>query len=189
MSTASKTYLTPEEYLVLDNQSEFRNEYVEGEIFAMAKASKNHRNVVLNLTSNLRIHLAGSSCRVDGPECRVFIPAKTAYVYPEVLVTCGEEQYLGESDDTLLNPLLVIEVLSPSTEDYDHGKKFNYYRSLPSFREYLLIAQDRVSVEHFCYQEPGFWTLREYVKRSDEISFQNVPAKLALQNIYENILV
>jgi Uma2 family endonuclease len=188
MSSASK-FITPEEYLELDNQSEFRNEYVEGEIFAMAKASKNHRSLVLNLTHHLRIHLAGSSCRVDGQECRVFVSARTVYLYPDVLVTCGEEQYLGESDDTLLNPLLVIEVLSPSTEDYDHGKKFAYYRSLPSFREYLLVAQDRVSVEHFYYQEPGVWTFREYLQRSSEIEFKSIPAALSLQSIYENIIV
>ena len=189
MSTASKSYLTPEEYLAFDNQSEFRNEYVEGEIFAMAKASKNHRNIVLNLTPHLGINLAGTSCRVDGPECRVFIPARTVYAYPDVLVTCGEEQYLGESDDTLLNPLLVIEVLSPSTEDYDHGKKFAYYRSLPSFREYLLVVQNRVSVEHFYYQEPGVWTFREYLQASGEIEFRRIPVILSVESVYEKIMV
>jgi len=143
----------------------------------------------LNLTHHLRIHLAGSSCRVDGPQCRVFIPARTAYVYPDVLVTCGEEQYLEDSEQTLLNPILVIEVLSPSTEDYDHGKKFAYYRSLPSFREYLLVAQDQVSVEHFYYQEPKVWTFREYLQRSDEIGFKSIPAALSLQSVYEKVPV
>ncbi len=189
MSTASKPYLSSEEYLALDNQSEFRNEYADGELFAMAKASKNHRDIVLNLTRHLAINLVGSSCRVDGPECRVFIPAKTVYVYPDVLVTCGEELYLGESDDTLLNPLLVIEVLSPSTEDYDHGRKFGHYRSLPSFQEYVLVAQDRVSVGHFYLQEPGVWTFREYLQRSAELKFQSIPAGLPLESIYERIMI
>ena len=155
----------------------------------MATVSKNHRSIVLNLTRHLAIKLAGSSCRVDGPQCRIFVPARTVYLYPDVLVTCGEEQYLEDSQQTLLNPLLVIKVLSPSTEDYDHGKKFAYYRSLPSFREYILVAQDQVSVEHFYYQEPKVWAFREHLQKSDEVEFKNISAVLSIQSIYEKILV
>ena len=189
MSSAPQHYVTPEEYLALDRQAEIRSEYIEGEVFAMAKASRNHRRIVQNLTCHLRQKLNGTECNIDGPECRVAIPNRNVHTYPDVLVTCGEERYLGDSEDTLLVPVLLIEVLSPATEDYDGGRKFASYCSLPSFREYLQVAQDRASVEHFYYQEPEVWTFREYLQRGDEIGFQSIPATLSLENIYEKVLV
>ncbi|MDQ2809137.1 MAG: Uma2 family endonuclease, partial [Chloroflexota bacterium] len=140
---------TPEEYLAYERQVEYKNEYIDGQIIAMSGASRAHALIAMNIAWVLVTQLRGQPCEVYGSDLRVKVRAHGMYTYPDVTVVCGEPQLEDAHVDTLLNPTLIIEVLSPSTERYDRGAKFEYYRALPSLQEYLLIAQDQMLVEHF----------------------------------------
>src|ERR1017187_5873973 len=157
MSTLPKTYLTPEQYLEIERKAEFKSEYYQGEMFAMAGARWAHNLILLNLASELRQQLRSRPCSVTSSDMRVRVNAKGLYTYPDVVVVCGEPQFLDERRDTLLNPTLIVEVLSESTEQYDRGRKFEHYRPLESLAEYLLVSSERVSVERYTRQPDGSW--------------------------------
>lgn len=155
---AKKTW-TPQEYLAWEQDQPVRHEYLHGEVFAMAGASAEHNDIVANLLRELGNALRDKPCRPRGSDQRVKIPETGLYTYPDALVVCGQPQYEDEKRTTLLNPTVLVEVLSESTESYDRGKKFRHYRSIPSFRDYLLVAQDDVWVEHYVRAADGAWML------------------------------
>jgi len=143
MATAANT-ITPEEYLRLERASEEKHEYIDGQMFALAGANRKHRKITANIQFALQAKEAESGCVSDNSDTRLLIPATKTYTYPDVVMTCGEEQrFQDDVTDTLLNPTLIVEVLSPSTEAYDRGKKFISYTSIPSFAEYLLVRRTR----------------------------------------------
>ncbi len=161
-SAPTTTSITPEEYLERERKAETKSEYFRGEIFAMAGASRNHGRIVTNLVRELSARTRGRTCNVYSGDLRVAVGPIGLYTYPDVVVVCGEEKYLDGQLDTLLNPTLIVEVLSESTKDYDRGQKFQSYRALASVMEYLAVAQDKMYIEQYARQSDGRWILAEY---------------------------
>jgi Uma2 family endonuclease len=181
----TRSFLTAAEFLAFERGSEVRHEYVAGEAVLMTGGSWDHSLVIGNLLAELKARLRGSSCAVHASDLRVRTPAGL-YTYPDVVVVCGEPRFEDAHRDTVLNPRLLVEVLSPSTESYDRGRKFESYRGLDSLQEYLLVSQDRPRVERFLRQENGFWLYSEVVGR-DEVIPLALGCELALAAVYEGL--
>jgi Uma2 family endonuclease len=188
MASNPKTYYTLEEYLALEQSSEIKHEYYNGEIFAMGGATKEHVSIVTNLVGELHSQLKSGPCKVYSNDLRVQVAPTGLYTYPDVIVLCDEARFSDKQEDTLLNPALIIEVLSESTKDYDRGGKFEQYRTIDSFVEYLLIAQDRPHVEHHTRQPDGSWLLQETNSLEDTIQLKSVPCSLRMTDIYSKIV-
>lgn len=187
MSHPAKTYITPEEYLALERQAEYKSEYCDGEIFAMTGASRKHNLLALSIGGKLYAQLLERPCEVYSGDMRVHVPASGLYTYPDVVVVCGEPRFEGDDVDTLLNPTLVVEVLSKSTARYDRTNKFTDYRSISSFAEYLLVAQDEYRVEQYAKQDGGQWLLTEYRSLEDVIRLDSIRCSLLLKEIYDKV--
>jgi Uma2 family endonuclease len=187
MSSQPQAFITPEEYLARERQAEQKSEYFNGEIFAMSGASPRHVLIVTNVVAELRGQLKQRPCTVYSTDLRVKVSATGLYTYPDVVVVCDTPQFDAEHKDTLLNPTLIVEVLSDSTEGYDRGGKFEQYRTLPSFVEYVLIAQDKHHVEHFVRQADNRWILSETNRLEDTITLTSIDCTLALQEVYDKI--
>lgn len=186
MASDPRPRVSPEDYLALERRSETRSEYLDGEIFAMTGASERHNLLAGNLYTAFRAQLRPRGCRIYVSDMRVKVSATGLYTYPDVTVVCGPPQLEGAEVDTLLNPQVIVEVLSKSTEDYDRGTKFMHYRTLPSLTEYLLVAQDRVHVEHHLRQSEG-WLLTETDSLEDVLDIPSVGARLAIAEVYDGI--
>lgn len=184
-ATVEKRY-TAEEYLELERKAETKSEYFNGRIFTMAGASREHNRITLNISSELNQQLKGRPCEVYSSEMRVKISDTGLYTYPDAVVACGDIQFDDAHVDILLNPVVIIEVLSPSTKAYDRGDAFAHYRRLPSLQEYVLIAQDRMRVERFVRQEAN-WILTEFSQPDDLLSFPSIDCSVALRDIYEKV--
>ena len=187
MSSLPKTFLTPEEYLEQERRAEFKHEYVDGEIFAMSGASRRHSLIVTNIVRELGQQLKGKGCEVHSNDLRLRIPPGRAFLYPDVMAICGEVQLADEHNDTVLNPILIIEVLSPSTRNYDQGGKFEMYRKLPSLREYLTISQHEQRIEHHRRIENNRWELLEVDDPSAVLQLQSISCALPLAEIYDKV--
>jgi Uma2 family endonuclease len=187
MSAIPKTKLTPEEYLEFERNSEEKHEYFDGEIFAMSGAKRNHNKITTNLSGLVWQHLKGKDCESYSNDMRVFVPETGLYTYPDLVVVCGEPQFQDDVFDTLLNPLLLIEVLSDSTESYDRGKKFQHYRGIESLQEYVLVSQDEARIEKYIKTGDRFWLLSEAVDLNAEIEFSSIECKIALAEVYDKI--
>jgi Uma2 family endonuclease len=187
MSIQPTPYLTSEEYLAIERTSEFRSEYIDGEIIAMTGASRKHNLIVANIIGELRQQLKNKFCELYTNDMRVKIPAANVYTYPDVVVVCGEPRFEDTFVDTLSNPTLVIEVLSESTESYDRGKKFAYYRTLESVAEYLLVTQDEYRIEQYVKQEDGRWLLSEARSIDAAIELSSIQCVLALKEVYDKV--
>jgi len=187
MASNPKTIYTPDEYLALERSCEAKHEYYNGEIFAMGGASRYHVLAVTNLVGELHTQLKDGPCQVYSADLRVKVSPTGLYTYPDVIVLCEEPRFSDEQNDTLLNPALIIEVLSESTENYDRGRKFEQYRTIDSFVEYLLIAQDRSHVEHHIRQADGSWLLYETNNLADTIQLKSVPCTLRMADIYAKV--
>jgi Uma2 family endonuclease len=186
MATAALTRYTPEEYLALERNAEFRNEYLNGRIIAMTGASPEHADVVLNLGSELRARLRPRRCRVFVNDVRVRIEVPEGYLYPDVVATCAGAQFLSTTPRTLLNPGLVIEVLSASTEAYDRGEKFQAYRAIESLAEYVLVDSRRVHVEHYV-RRGDFWMLSTETSLDASLELSSVGCTLSLREIHAEV--
>lgn len=188
MSPQAEPRLTVAEYLAFERTSEARHEFYAGEIFAMSGASAAHNSICWNLAVRLDPHLKSGGCRGFVNDMRVAVESISLFTYPDLVVVCGEPRFLDANlPDTLINPALVVEVLSPSTEDYDRGRKFAHYRTLPSLRGYLLLWQDQCHAELYLRQADGRWLLSE---TSDPASLLELPvagATLRLADVYEGI--
>lgn len=189
MSRQVKTYITPEEYLAIERAAEYKNEYVNGEIFAMTGASRKHNLIAINIASELRQELKGKPCEVYPGEMRVKAPAARSYVYPDVVVVCSEPQFEDGYFDTLLNPTLVVEVLSKSTESYNRLAKSAYYRTIESLVEYLLVAQEEYRVEQYLKQTDGRWLLSDVRSLDSAIDLGSIGCSLALRDVYDRISI
>lgn len=188
MTVQPAAKLTPQEYLAIERQNEVKSEYWNGEMFAMAGASEAHNLIVLNVGAELRAQLKGRPCRVYPSDMRVRIPRSTAYRYPDVIVVCGQPEFEDEHHDILLNPTVIIEVLSPSTEVYDRGTKFRQYRTVDSLREYVLISQEKPLIERYVrQQETRFWLLSEAEGFEEHIEVDSIKCELALAEVYEKV--
>ena len=187
MSAIPKRKITPKEYLEMERKAEFRSEYVGGEIFAMAGAKRRHNVVAWNIGGELREKLKNKNCEAYPADMRVYVPETGLYTYPDLVVVCGEPQFQDDVFDTLLNPVLLIEVLSESTEGYDRGKKFQHYRSIESLQEYVLVSQDEARIEKYVRHGDGFWFLSEAVGLDSEIEFISIESNIALVEVYDKI--
>ena len=185
-SAQSQTHLTPEEYLALERVAEVKSEYVDGDMIAMPGSSREHNLIVTNLIAELREQLKGRPDVVYPSDLRVAIPADGRYTYPDVSVVLGESRFQDHHADTLLNPTLIIEVLSPGTESYDRGRKFQFYRSIDSLAEYLLITQYERRVEQFVRGEDG-WSLLEHTTSAAIVPLPSVGCQLEVAEIYDKV--
>ena len=187
MATQPKGFITVEEYLAAEETALDRHEYLEGEVFAMSGASPRHSPISTNLVAEIRLQSKSTECRVRSGDMRLRTSPTGLYSYADVVISCKPEKF---DRGTLLNPVVIIEVLSQSTGDYDRGAKFERYRQVPSFREYLVVAQDRVYVEHHVRTGPpgeSVWTMREFTSSGDVIHFQSVGVQLSCSAIYTDV--
>jgi len=187
MSTQPKARLTPQEYLDIDRKAEYKSEYFDGEMFAMSGARRSHNLVAMNVGANLHGQLRGRPCEVYPSDMRVMVNSSGPYTYPDVTVVCGSPQFLDAATDTLLNPVVLVEVLSPSTEAYDRGRKFEHFRTIASLRQYLLVASDRVQVDLFTRQESDQWLLTSASAPGSEIELASIECRLPVAEIYEKV--
>lgn len=189
MSTVPKHSITPDEYLHRERLAEFRSEYFRGETFAMACASANHNLIVLNAGASLREQLKKKPCRVYPSDLKLRLEATGLYTYPDLSVVCGEPQLDSDVGDVLLNPTVLVEVLSESTEAYDRGKKFEHYRTIPSLKHYILIAQDRHSIDCFSHRPDGSWNLTSCQGVDGQIELDAIHSHLAASEVYDKVVL
>jgi Uma2 family endonuclease len=175
------------EYLRLERQAETRSEYFDGEIFAMAGGTRAHSLIATNLARELSSQLKTSDGAAYNADLRVKVEATGLVTYPDVSIVCGAQRFLDEQEDTLLNPTVVIEVLSDSTEAYDRGKKFEHIRQISSCREYLLVSQKEPRIEQFIRQSNGEWTLKEAGGLSAEMRLPSLDIVLRLQEVFAKV--
>jgi Uma2 family endonuclease len=186
-SPAIKPHATPAEYLARERAAETKSEYLDGEIFTKAGGTPQHSAIIFNVTAALGAQLLGGSCRGFNSDLRVKVSETGLYTYPDLMVLCGEARFDDEHRDTLLNPTLIIEVLSPTTEAYARGDKFGHYRWLESLQECLRIAQDRLRVELFSRQTDGRWILSQLSGADAEVELASIGCRLALADVYDRI--
>jgi len=187
MSAQPQPRLTPEQYLEIDRASEFRNEYYDGRMYLMSGGTHMHALIIFNLGGELRNIVRKRRCLVTSSDVRVRVAPGGLYTYPDLVVVCGEPKYADGRRDTLLNPRLIVEVLSPSTEAYDRGFKSAQYRALESLDEYALVSQAEPRVEVFRRQPGGQWLLSEFAGLDALCRFESVDAAVALSEVYDNV--
>lgn len=186
---ATPPYLTPQEYLAQEQQAEVKSEYYQGEVFAMSGARLPHNRLVANLIIALGTRLRGSSCEVFPSDLRLHIPETTLFTYPDIMVICGKPELLAEGFDTVLNPTLLIEVLSPSTANYDRGNKAHLYRRIASLRDYAMIDSTALHAAALSRTpDEGLWTLRETRRRTDELVLPGLQLRLPLEEVYRGVV-
>jgi Uma2 family endonuclease len=187
MASLPTSPVTEEQYLEIERQAETKSEFHDGQMFAMAGASPNHALLSGAILALLYPQMP-PGCRVFSPDLRIKVAPAGLYTYPDCSVICGDLQYSGDQKDVVTNPLLIVEVLSPSTEDYDRGKKFELYRTIDSFREYLIVHQDRRHVEHYSKQDDGSWVLREHSGADGVVAIARLKAQISLGELYASAL-
>ena len=187
----TQTCLTPEEYIALEREAipdaeTVRSEYIKGEIIPRSSSNRAHNLITVNISGELHTRLKGTGCAVFANDMRISIPTAKSYFYPDVGVVCETPRFEDDVFDTLLNPIAIVEVLSPSTEAYDRGEKFAHYRQLTSLQEYVLVAQDQIRVEHYRRQEKQ-WIFTGVEKHDKILSLPSIQCELPLQEIYERV--
>jgi len=187
MDAQTKHHLTPEEYLATERRSETRSEYLDGEMFAMTGGSRNHNLIVSNIVCELSLQLRNRPCEVYASDQRVRVPATGLYTYPDIIVACCEPQFEDEELETLLNPALLAEVLSPTTEAYDRGKKFEHYQTIPSLSEYLLVSQDSFRVEQYLRQDGNRWLLTAVTGLDGRLALPSIQCEMVLAEVYDKV--
>lgn len=187
MSPQPKPYVTPDDYLAFERQAEYKNEYFDGEIFAMVGASRKHNLITINIARELSQQLKKKPCEVYSSDMRIRIPNANIYTYADLTVACGEPKFEDAQVDTLLNPNVIVEVLSKSTASYDRRQKFAYYRTIESLTDYILVAQESVHVEHNTRQPDGRWLLSDFRSLEDVLQLDSVQCSLALGEIYDKV--
>lgn len=179
--------ISREDYLRLERQANYKSEYHKGQVFAMAGASRNHNRIVTNVSTALDLQLKSRNCNNYSSDMRVSIQNGERYLYPDIVVTCGEEKFEDNNKDILLNPIIIIEVLSPSTEAYDRGAKFLYYQTIESLREYVLISQYPRRLEIYCKQMDGAWLYRSLNEMPAKLELESIDCMLASEDIYSKV--
>ncbi|MFN5854805.1 MAG: Uma2 family endonuclease [Pseudanabaenaceae cyanobacterium] len=178
---------SPAEYLAMEVESEARHEYINGEIIAMSGGTPNHNQIVLNIAGTLNFALKRQPYRVFVTDQRLWIPQQRVYTYPDVMVVNGDLVLQEGRKDTITNPMLIVEVLSKSTGNYDQSEKFAFYRTIPTFQEYLLVDQYTCHVQQYSKIEPKKWSFQEYDSLEDIVTFASVSLTLALTEIYDKV--
>lgn len=187
MSQQIQPYISPQEYLRLERRAEYKSEYVNGRIFAMGGASETHNLIAGNVFGELRQQLKDRPCRSYVSDMRVKVRSFGLYTYPDVVVVCGEPEFEDDEVDTLLNPKILVEILSPSTERYDRIAKTSYYRTIDSLAEHLLVAQDEMRLEQYARQRDGQWLFSEYLSLDAVVNLASIECTLKLSDVYDRI--
>ncbi len=182
-----KNKFTIEEYLTMEEEATGKHEYYRGEIFAMSGVLMKHNKIFSRLFGALLSRLKGKPCQPYGSDTRVHIPSNTLFAYPDITVICGEEETLDDDDFNVLNPTVLIEILSKSTRSYDRGDKFKLYRDIPTLKEYVLVDSEKVGAEVFRLNETGHWELEEYKLDTDQLLIKAIHIEIGLDEIYEGI--
>lgn len=183
----SKKYYTPEEYLQLEETSEFKNEYRDGEIIPMADGTTNHNEIAGNFYANFKFKMRGKNYKIYMGDVKLWIQRYRIYTYPDVMVIQGEPIYEGTGTTKVTNPLMIVEVMSSSTETHDRTNKFRFYRSIPTLQEYIIINQYEYLVEQFNKNLEGQWVLTEYESVDALLSLKSIEFQVSLSDIYEGI--
>ena len=187
MSTQARVFLTPEQYLEIERLAERKSEYRQGEMFAKAGAGESHNLLVMNTAFQIFSQLRSSACRTYSNDMRVRVSATALYTYPDIVVVCGVPQFLDGRRDTLLNPTLIVEVLSPSTEAYDRGRKFEHYQSIDSLQQYLLVASERIHADLFTRKPGGQWLLTSAGSIEDAVDLESLGCRISLRDSYDKV--
>jgi Uma2 family endonuclease len=187
MSRPAEQFITPADYLALERRAETKSEYLNGHIYAMSGASHSHNRITINLGAMLHSRLRGKLCEPFVNDMRVKVSPTGLYTYPDVIVVCGEPRFEDADVDTLLNPKVIIEVLSDSTEAYDRSGKFAHYRALESLTDYLLVAQNQPRIEHFARQTDRSWRYSVADGLEAEIEIATIDCVLQLAEVYERV--
>lgn len=187
----SQAYFTPEEYITLERKAipdaeTVRSEYMKGKIIGRSGSNLSHNLITGNIVAGLYTRLGKNGCFIFANEMRVSIPSANSYFYPDVGVVCEEPRFEDDVFDILLNPIVVVEVLSPSTEAYDRGDKFAHYRQLESLQEYILVSQDKVRIDHYV-RHAAQWILTDFQELDQQLPLTSVQCELSLQEIYESV--
>ena len=188
MSVAPSRKFTLEEYLTLERASEDKSQYYRGEIFAMPGGTKRHNVMGANVIGSLVAQLRNRPCRVYSGDMKIMVEATGLVTYPDAVVACEEDRLYDQEEDVLLNPTVLVEVLSPSTESYDRGKKSEHYRKIESLKEYVLIAQDRIHIERLTRQPNGQWTLSEVDQAGQSLHLESIDCTLKVDDVYAKVL-
>jgi Uma2 family endonuclease len=189
MESREERYYTPEEYLTLEDAALEKHEYYDGRIYAMTGATLNHAQITMNVQLQLGMQLRGRPCRLFNTDVKVLVSETGLYTYPDASALCGEPRFQEADSAILLNPSVIVEVLSPSTESYDRGEKYTHYKRVPSLREYVLVAQDRVRVERRTRGDDAAaeWGLSSVEDLDAVIGLPSIGCTLALRDVYEHV--
>jgi Uma2 family endonuclease len=188
MTTTFTPTVSPDEYLVRERAAEYRSEYLAGGIRAMTGASRRHNRIAMNVGVLLDGQLRGGPCEPFMSDMRVKVERTGAYFYPDVVVACGASRLEDEHEDTLLDPVLIVEVLSPSTADYDRSAKWEHYRRIPTLMDYLLLNQNEARIERYARQSEGLWLFSETTGLDATLQLESIGCTLALRDVYERAL-
>jgi Uma2 family endonuclease len=186
VSTALKR-ITPQEYLIRERQASTKSEFYQGEVFAMGGGSANHSLIAANFVGEVRNALKDKPCTVFNSDLRVQVQATGLYTYPDATIVCGELEFDDDQRDTMINPTVIAEVLSDSTEKYDRGKKSNHYPQITSLKELILIAQDRPHVERFTRQPNGDWLFHEQKEMTADFELKSLGISVAMSELYRGV--
>lgn len=185
--TQTTSLLTPDEYLQRETAATTKSEYRAGVLYPMAGSTTSHNRIAISMTSVLDTTLEVDRCEVFNSDVRLWIPAYDLFTYPDLMVICGETQYYAGRTDSVLNPVVIGEVLFKSTGGYDQGAKFAMYRSLPSLQDYLLLDQYRLHVDHFHKVATGRWLLTEFDREEDIVTLESINVEISLRQIYRRV--
>ena len=187
MVIATTKRYTVAEYLELEEQAEFKSEFVDGEIVSMAGATANHNKIALNFCRLFPVSIDGQDYDIFMSDMRLWMPDYSRYTYPDVMVVAGQPIFTDEKQTAITNPCLIVEVLSNSTQEYDRASKFKLYRSILSFREYVLVYQNNYCVEQYTKQDDGRWILTEYLQEDAVLKLESVSFEISLRDLYKRV--
>lgn len=187
MGLPETVYISEKDYLDTERLALGKQEYYKGEIFAMGGASISHNKIAINCTTDISNKLKGKKCQPFGSDLRIHIPKNTLFTYPDISIICGKIETTDDIFDTVTNPSVIIEILSPSTRNYDKGEKFTLYREIDSLQEYILIDSERIMVEKFIRNADNSWQLTEYKSIEQSFSITTVSIEMKLTDIYEGL--
>jgi len=188
LATDQRSY-SPDEYLALEDGAEYRSEYIDGLIIPMTGGTTNHNRISLNLSAALNVAFKQESYEVFMGDVKLWIPRRRIYTYPDVMVVAGEVKYVENRTDIIVNPQIIVEVLSDSTKNYDRDGKFEAYRTIPTFQEYLLIDQSRIHVEQYAKSATKRWTFCEYDTDDTTVALMSLPFEIMLADLYHKVIV
>lgn len=187
MSTQKVIKLSPEQYLEIERKAEYKSEYYNGEMFALAGASYIHNRIARNISRSLGNQLNGKECEEFQSDLKVKELDSNLFTYPDIVVICGEPEFYDEEKDVVTNSTLIIEVLSKSTESYDRGFKFELYRRIKSLKDYFLVSQEKASIEYYSRNPDDSWILKEYNNIEQIIQIESIGCKLELKEVYDKV--